>query len=322
MPNLRRHPTRILQAPLLLLQQIRLAVSLRREWEVIHANWSISLLAGWISAGITRRPFVVTLRGEDMRLLRIPLLRSLLSFALRRASAVISVNQEFLSEIRERAQIATERCLVIPNGVAYAPPGPEALREFLGSRNLAETPYLLFVGSVIPRKRIELLIEALARPQLQSMTLVVCGRLEDRSYVDSLKEQAERLRVRNRIRFEGATPPSHIPLYLEGGVAFVSASEFEGRPNAMLEALAAGKFVLASDIPAHREILRAGENGALFHSPEQLAEEYARWTADPAALAQLQLQAQASVSGQSWERCARQYLECMLACCREEVTVK
>jgi glycosyltransferase involved in cell wall biosynthesis len=60
-----------------------------------------------------------------------------------------------------------------------------------------------------------------------------------------------------------------------------SASE-GGMPNAVAEALAVGRAVLASDIPGNRSLVRDGETGFLFGSPAELADKAERLIGDPA----------------------------------------
>jgi glycosyltransferase involved in cell wall biosynthesis len=98
--------------------------------------------------------------------------------------------------------------------------------------------------------------------------------------------------------------------YLVHAAAYVTASEFEGRPNAVLEALALGKVVLASDIPAHREIITDGENGLIFEMEHTTDAAYRLiQTLRNAEITQrLEEAARTSVKEFTWERCAIRYL--------------
>src|SRR5438477_171577 len=71
------------------------------------------------------RPYIITLRGEDVRLLRISALRLLFRPVLTAAYRIVSVNDAFVAELRDRHGISAERLAAIPNGIAYEPPAPE-----------------------------------------------------------------------------------------------------------------------------------------------------------------------------------------------------
>jgi glycosyltransferase involved in cell wall biosynthesis len=310
MPNLRRNPLLILQAPMLLSQLTLKAIRLRKHYDVIHANWALALLAAWAVSIVTGKPYVVTLRGEDIPLIRKPVIRLLCSRALKGAAKVVSVNQNFIGQVQETSRVQASKCEIIPNGVEVPPVSTEEADAFLSSRHLERGKFLLFVGSVIPRKRVDLLLRMLSLPALRTYRLVICGRLADLVYLEQLREIAAQTGVADRVQFEGAVGPSKIPSYLAGAAAYVSASEFEGRPNAVLEALAAGKIVVASNIPAHLEIIEDGDNGFLFpaNTLSEANEIFAKILADQGLRRRVGEQAKASVSKLTWKATSQAYL--------------
>ncbi|MBN8548795.1 MAG: glycosyltransferase family 4 protein [Deltaproteobacteria bacterium] len=310
MPNIRRNPTLLLQAPMLLLQLTRLAIVKRAEYDVLHANWALALLAAWVASYVTKKPYVVTLRGEDIPLIRKPILRLLCGLALKRAAAIVSVNQQFLTDIRSVVKLDSEKCFVVPNGVSVRVPAPAESAAFLATRGLSGKKFALFVGTVIPRKRVEALVRALKLPSLQEHYLVICGRLDDTTYVEELKKLALELGVTERLRLEGGTAPSKIPLYLQAADLYLSASTFEGRPNAVLEALSAGTLVAVSEIAAHAEIVQHGVNGFLFNADEisTLDRILSGEAASTVVRTRVREAASKSLKGHSWESCAQSYL--------------
>ena len=87
-----------------------------------------------------------------------------------------------------------------------------------------------------------------------------------------LQLQTHRLGLDGHVLFAGLV--RDVPNLLQCTDLFVSASRSEGFPTALLEAMASGAFVVASDIAAHREMIRPGQTGTLFEvrNPGSLAD--------------------------------------------------
>ena len=171
----------------------------------------------------------------------------------------------------------------------------------------AESEYLVFVGSLIPRKQIEVLIEALSKVSRSDVVLLLCGRMDDQNYVHNLRELIQQLGLELRVRFEGAVRSNDIALYLATAVGYISASSFEGRPNSVLEAMAAGLPVLLSDIPAHQEMIQPDESGLLFSDADEAARAIESILDSPQLRDTLGLAAAEAVRSQSWEESAKSY---------------
>ena len=308
-PNIRAHPLRALQAPGLIAGMALRAWRLREQYDVVLANWAPAGLAAWINRRICGRPYVVVLRGEDARLLKSPWLKPLFRRILRGAEQVLAVSRDFVDLARRDYGISGDRSAFIPNGVSLAEVEPAAYREFLARRALQpDIRYLLFIGTVVPRKRIEILLQALALPGLAGFRLIVCGRTDNREYVARLHALADGLGVSRRVTFAGMTDPAEIPCFLKLAHCYVSASEFEGRSNSLLEAAAAGKVILASRIAAHAEIIRDGENGLLFEDAAELGRRLESVERDADLRRRLSAAAARLAGEHSWERCAEEYL--------------
>lgn len=150
---------------------------------------------------------------------------------------------------------------VIPNIVEAAPPAPPPRRS--------GTPRVLYLGRLHEQKRVASFIEALAIVRrYMEVDGVVCG---DGPLAAELQAQAQALGLEGSLRFTGFV--TDVRSYLQEADVFVSVSAFEGRPNAVEEAMASGTPVVLSDIPEHREL--AGDDCAMFADG-----------ADPAAVAE------------------------------------
>jgi glycosyltransferase involved in cell wall biosynthesis len=129
----------------------------------------------------------------------------------------------------------------------------------------AENPLLLNIGRLAHQKNQQVLLDVLARMPQVHLALVGDGELRQ-----FLSQRAEELGVRNRVHFLGELDNAEIPLLLAAADIFVFPSLYEAMPLALVEAMRAGIPIVASDIPAHREIL--AEGGVLTQSgPVELA---------------------------------------------------
>lgn len=307
-PNIAARPTLVFQIPGLLLGMFRRAAGLRGTFDLLIANWISSGVVAYALHRCFGTPYIVVLRGGDVHLLKA--LPTFFSPVLRAAYRVIAVSESLRDELGAPAPDVAAAIEVIHNGVTRRSVSAAEVERFLAVRNLPLKRYLVFVGSVIPRKRIEHLIEMLAADGLIDYELVVCGRIGTDAYRGELVEQARVLGVYDRLRFEGLVPPHDIPLYLAGAAAYVSAAEFEGRPNGLLEAMAAGLPCVVSAIPPHRELIVDGESGLLFsgEARKTVGARLAEIFRSPKECARLGEAAQLRIAQETWEGCAERYL--------------
>ena len=314
MPNLRRNPALILQAPILVLRLAGVLLWSRKQYDCVHANWILAACIAWVSSLFTRKPYIVTLRGEDVRLLRNWWARLVCWWVIRGAAAITSVNREFADEISKRFARAPENTHFVANGVAVASVTDEELATFIADKHLCPSSvYLLNVGTVIPRKGVHTIIEALAADELSHVRLIVCGRLADDRHYQELQGLIAKHHLGERVHFQGKVAPHEIPYYLGLATAYLTASDFEGRPNAVLEACAAGVPVIASKISAHSDFLEHEYSALLFDISEQkdLVRCIKRICKDEALRQKLIAAGKELVADLSWKRCAGRYVEIM-----------
>jgi teichuronic acid biosynthesis glycosyltransferase TuaC len=214
-------------------------------------------------------PYACTARGSDVHVLGgLPSVHPQIRDALAGAAAVIAVSRALAIAMRER-RLFDGPIEVVANGVdrsRFRPRPRAAAREALGLH--AAGRFVVCVGHLAPVYRQELVLRALAHPDAPADLLVrFVGRGADRARLEAL---ALSLGVGERVAFEGTVPHDRIPLWFAASNGSVQLNRSAGSPNAVLESVACGIPVLASDIPAMREALGEPAQGLLVE-PEPAA---------------------------------------------------
>ena len=221
----------------------------------------------------------------------------------------VCVSQGVADFSRSPGRLPAAKIVVIPNGVdatRFAEAPPADLSEF-GIPPHART--LLFVGRLDFQKAPELLIEAAARCLAvhtdAHVLLVGDGPLRER-----LGAQAQQSGVGEQIHFAG--PRTDVPMLMRAATALVLPSRWEGLPNVVLEAMAAGLPVIATAVEGTVEVVRNGETGWLVpaDSAASLADAMAAALDRPELAASLGIAAQQAVLERfTWHRTAAEHAE-------------
>ena len=174
--------------------------------------------------------------------------------------------------------------------------------------------YLLYVGTLQPRKNLARVIDAFARlsgpPALAGVQLVLAGK---RGWLyDDLFGRGERLNLQGRVLFPGYIEDADLPALLSGALAFVFPSLYEGFGIPVLEAGACGVPVITSNTSSLPEV--AGDAALLVdpHDVDAIAEAMYRLVTDEALRADLVRRGLENVKRFSWEKCARETLAVLL----------
>ncbi|MFQ6018874.1 MAG: glycosyltransferase family 4 protein [Kiloniellaceae bacterium] len=214
-----------------------------------------------------RKPVAITGRGTDINLIPRHLLpRRMIRWAARNAAGLITVCQA-LKDALAAIGVEPGRVQVLRNGVdleLFKPVDREAVRTQLG----LEPPVLLSVGHLIGPKGHDLVIRALSK--LPGATLLIVGEGPEEP---ALKRLANRRGLNNRVRFLGSVAHERMHEIYSAADALVLASEREGWPNVLLEAMASGTPVVAANIGGTPEVVTAPAAGVLI--PDRTAEAIA-----------------------------------------------
>ncbi len=166
----------------------------------------------------------------------------------------IAVSRELQKYYELRHGVAT---YYIPNGVEPAVRRPpNRIRQF----GLSGGDYFLFVGRLVPEKRVEDLIEAYRQAAPASKLVIIGESAGTDQYVAGLRDMAK---GRTSIIFGGYQYGEVLQEFYSNARAFVAPSELEGLPLTLLEAMSFGLPCIASDIAPHQEVVNATD-GLLY----------------------------------------------------------
>jgi glycosyltransferase involved in cell wall biosynthesis len=247
---------RLTPAPLF--QLLRLVRT--RGIALVHSHGKGAGLYGRLVARLSGIPAVHTFHGLHFETYRAVARVGYLALE-RRLSAwtarIVNVSRAQETEGLALRLFEARQSRVIANGVDIARLGAEALDRDAARVRLALPSGRLIVGTIArfdPVKRLDVLIEATAREP--EATLVLVG---DGEEAPRLRALAAARRLGSRVVFAGECQDA--ARLLRAFDVYASASRKEGMPLAILEAMAVGLPIVASDIPAHREVLGATSAG-------------------------------------------------------------
>jgi glycosyltransferase involved in cell wall biosynthesis len=234
----------------------------RRRFDVIHAHSTSAGLTAGLVGRLLHRPVIVKVtgiqavaalgdRGPAWRLRRLILELT--------AKVVVAVSTEMMHALSD-VGIPRERRVLIPNGVRLAPSAADA-RAATRAAWLGDSagPVVLYVGRLEAVKGVQRLLAMWsAMPRRDAATLVIVG---DGPLRAELEREAGARGLGRSVRFLGSQPDV-TPFYVMADL-FVLPSTSEGLSNALLEAMAAGLPVVASDVGGNRDVVERGVSGFL-----------------------------------------------------------
>lgn len=208
------------------------------DCDVIHTQWTLSAGAAWLSKVIHRRPILATLQGSDI----FQVTRSRLGAWLTR---VVLQRCDRISALSQALAISTAAIGIPLSAITITPNGVD-LTKFVPPSNSRE-PLILYVGSLIKRKGVVYLLEAMSEiaEVYPASRLMVVGDGPERP---SLEKRVTDLGLTGRVTFAGPQSPTQVRQWMQRAKVFVLPSVEEGLGVVLLEALACGTPIVASRV--------------------------------------------------------------------------
>lgn len=231
-------------------------------------------------------------------------------FSAKTANHLIAVSQATKNDLIRHYAIPAEKITVIYPGMDPAlgiPVGENALRQVQEKYRLPDD-YILYLGTIQPRKNLNMLVHAYGKLPDQGKTphLVLAGKKAWLS--DSIYQQVAEWGLRDRVHFPGYIAAPDLAAVLQGARLFVLPSLYEGFGLPILEAMAAGVPVLAANASSLPEV--AGEAALLLdpRDAEAWANSMARSLRDEGLRQELVARGRQRAAAFTWEKCAQQTL--------------
>lgn len=309
-------------APFALAGTVRaLAATIRRHtsidlprFDLLHAHWVLpNGAAAALVARQYRLPLVVSLHGNDVFMAeRYWFTTPPAGLAFRTAAAVTACSTDLYTRgLHLGAPFHNSH--VIPYGVNIKTfrPDPQARVQVCAELGLpADTPLVVGLGRLVYKKGFGVLLDAwplvLAEHSRAQLVLVGYGDLRA-----DLERQATRLGITSHVHFTGQVEHTRAAAYLAAADVFaqpiVRDQGTDGLPNTLLEAMGAGRSIVASRVAGVPDVITDGQHGLLVpeRDPAVLAAAIIRLLHDPALAAQLGAAARQRIETElTWEHTA------------------
>ena len=250
---LHRPPVRILWEQTLLRRELK-----RRRIDLIHGLVNVLPLGGPARGVVTVHDLSFVRMPEKLPAAKRLYLQRFSRASVNRAAQVIAVSQQTADDLIRYFDAPAEKITVIHNGVGseFTPGDPATSAEFRRAKDLPER-FLLYVGTLEPRKNLPLLLRAYARwgetsRAADNVALVLVG--AKGWFYDEIFQLVRELGLEERVRFPGYAPDAELPAWYRAATAFVYPSLMEGFGLPVLEAMACGTPVLCSAAPSLLEV--------------------------------------------------------------------
>jgi glycosyltransferase involved in cell wall biosynthesis len=271
-------------------ERIATDVVRREKIDVVHSHFAWpDGLGGSLVRRMTGVPLVACLRGADVLLdpeigygaRKRPYFDRNLRHLLRAADRTLYFS-DFMKDAATQLGADPGRAQVVDKAVDLSHFG--VIEDRAGARRqlgFGDRPMILTVGALIPRKGIDVILEALARlRQSYDFTYVVCGEGPER---EALLALARRLSLEDRTRFVGRVSRDDIPKFFGACEIFVLASVLEAAGNVLFEAMGSARPIVCTAAGGPGEYVEDGVTGYVVpvRDSAALAERIGALLADP-----------------------------------------
>jgi glycosyltransferase involved in cell wall biosynthesis len=294
----------------------RLWTHARLSWEMVRHMPDVLFVPAHVVPLVHPRRTVVTI--HDLGYLHVPdahpgrsrrYLDWSTRWSVRAARKVIAVSDATKDDLVQTLHVPAGKIAVVHHGVRpdlRRPPEPVIAATL--TRLAIPRPYILFLGTVQPRKNLQRLIRSFRRVVAAGLphALVIAGRLG--WLAEPIQAEVAAQGLTGRVHFTGYVADDDVPTLYAGADAFAFPSLYEGFGMPALEAMACSVPVVASNTTSLPEIV--GDAGLLVDPLDEaaIADALIAVLRDDTLRARLIAAGTTRVSRFSWERCARETL--------------
>lgn len=244
-------------------------------------------------------------------------LRSWTKYSIKKAAKVLTISNSSGDDIIKEYKIPRDRVVVTHLGIKETvtlTPHIYSMNELKAKYGLSDS-YILFVGTLQPRKNIKRLIEAVGKVinskveshKVKDLQLVIIGR---KGWLyEEILEAPKELGIENSVKFLENVEDDELPFFYKHALCFVLPSLYEGFGLPVLEAMKQGCPVITSNISSMPE---AGGDAALYVDPEDIddiAKKITQLINSDKLRKELIEKGKVQVKKFSWEKTAKETLE-------------
>jgi len=264
----------------------------------IHIAQAFSPEIVYLASKIKKIPYVAQVHtdiGHSSKLgFLLPLYKKLfLKRDLKNADKVICLSESYKKLLIKKYALEKNKLTVIPNGVKE--------EFFIKAKKKSNKINLLYVGRLSSEKNISKLLEAVFLLK-NTVTLDIVG---DGTLRNELKEKTKKLKLKNVIFHGRKSGKDLLELYKKANI-FLLASDFEGQPLVLLEAMATGTPIIASDVKGIRELVKG--IGILVNppTPKNFAKKIGDLISDQNKIKELSKKGREKSKKYSWDKIIKQ----------------
>jgi len=290
------------------------------KYDLVHSHYWLSGQVGQWLADLWHVPSIIMFHtlglvknrlavGENETELRLETEREL----VRNCRRIIAATEKEKGDLITYYQASPETISVIPCGVnleLFKPAAKDGARQMLG---LNGNKVILFVGRVEPLKGIDRLLEAISHLKKQpGLKLVIIGGDDSSQFeLAKLRALSRDLGIKNSVSFLGSVPQKRLPLFYSAADICVVPSYYETFCLVILESLACGTPVVATNVGAAASLIQQGETGYLVadNTPYNLAQGIERLLSVKKNGADYASSIRKSVLGFDWSNIAQALIE-------------
>ncbi|MBF0266775.1 MAG: glycosyltransferase [Gammaproteobacteria bacterium] len=262
--------------------------------EIYHVNWLQNALSIWH----TKQPLLVTVLGTDLKLLNLPGMTYLLRRIFKHRHTIIAPNAQWMLPKLTKSFGDIAEIRPIPFGIHS--------NWFLINRNINfNKPKIWLVILRITKSKIGELFNWGNNIYLN----------DDDNQLHLFGPNQDNIKIPDWVNYHGSTSPSILQKnWFPKAAGLITLSKHdEGRPQIILEAMAAGLPIIASDIEAHKNFITNMENGLIVNSEKQFHQSI-QYLSDLKNNNKIAVSAKHWVSNEigTWDDCAKRYLKAYL----------
>lgn len=250
--TLRKYPLARVQLPVFMARHSQAIAHHARNCDLVHAHWTLSGAAALAGRWLHHKPVLVTVQGSDIFQMAKGRVGAWFTRSVLNGSDQVTALSHALKDAAVAAGASPEKIAIVPNGVdiqRFVPPPNDGRGQPTDAERI-----ILFTGFLIQRKGVRYLLDALALlpTDLPPYRVALVGEGPEEA---ALRAQVAALGLGSRVEFLGFQPQAVVSEWMRRAHLFVLPSLEEGQGVVLLEALASGTPVIASDVDGIRDVV-------------------------------------------------------------------